>query len=147
MSIQNLSNTQLRADSRRAAAAKPAPAPASSFQAQLEKTSAGAAQAPSRSAADRGSLAQNDLLSTLADFQSSALDRMRKAKENEEEQEAWEKLMKYLDAWIESLREEADIEKVARAHAALSALQSDSESGRQDSGDQLLARLTELLAD
>ena len=145
MSIQNLLNTQPRADSRRAASSKPAPAPAASFQAQLEKTSAGAAQAPSR--VDRGSLAQNDLFSALADFQSSALDRMKKAKENEEEQEAWEKLMKYLDAWIESLREEADIEKVARAHAALSALQSDAEPGRQDSGDQLLARLTELLAD
>ena len=72
---------------------------------------------------------------------------MKQAKENEEEQEAWEKLMKYLDAWIASLREEADVEKVARAHAALAALQSDAETDRQDSGDLLLARLTELLAD
>ncbi len=148
MSIQNLLNTQPRADSHRPAS-RPGAAPGASFQAQLEKTASSVSplSSPNASAFDRSSLAKNNLLSTLADFQSSALSRMKQAKENEEEQDAWEKLMKYLDAWIASLREEADVEKVARAHAALAALQSDAETDRQDSGDLLLARLTELLAD
>lgn len=89
------------------------------------------------SALDHGAFMKENLLSALADFKTSALERMEKAKENEEEQEAWEKLMKYLDAWIESLREEADVRKIARAHAALAALQTD----RPDLGDDLLEQL------
>ena len=99
MSIQTLLNTQPRADSHRPAS-RPGAAPGASFQAQLEKTASSVSplSSPNASASDRSSLAKNNLLSTLADFQSSALSRMKQAKENEEEQEAWEKLMKYLDA-------------------------------------------------
>ena len=70
---------------------------------------------------------------------------MKKAKENQEEQEAWDKLMKYLDAWIESLREEADVRKIARAHAALTALQTEADSDRPDLGDYLLGQLENLI--
>lgn len=166
MSIQGPFSTQAPAAEPCRPSPKPGGTPCASFQSQLEQTASAANRnasaragenaaasgasslsARSASAPDRGGLAENELLSTLADFQSSALERMKKAKENEEEQEAWEKLMKYLDAWIESLREEADIEKVARAHAALASLQSDAEAGRQDGGDYLLARLSALLAD
>ncbi|MCI9331752.1 MAG: hypothetical protein HFG05_06195 [Oscillibacter sp.] len=97
----------------------------------------------SASALDHSGFMKKDLLSALADLQSSALDRMKKAKEQEEEQESWERLMKYLDAWIESLREEADIRKIARAHAALMSLQTDVE--QKDSGDYIIDQLTELL--
>lgn len=69
------------------------------------------------------------------------LGRMKEAKEKEEEEEAWNKLMKYLDAWIESLREEADVRKIARAHADLLAFQSEADSGRPDLGDYLLGQL------
>ena len=100
----------------------------------------------SAAALDHSVLMKKDLLSALADFQSSALDRMKKAKENEEEEDAWNKLMKYLDAWIESLREEADIRKIARAHAALTALQTDAESDRPDLGEYLLEQLQNAIA-
>lgn len=97
------------------------------------------------SALDRKDFLKEDLLSALAEFQSSALNRMKKARENEEEQEAWDKLMNYLDAWIESLREEGDIRKITRAHAALAALQTDAASDRKDPGSELLERLKTLL--
>ncbi len=166
MSIQGPLSAQTPAERRRSSL-KPGGASRASFQAQLEQTASGVSanrnvstckgenaadtgasplSAQSAAALDRSGLMKNDLLSAVADFQSSALERMKKAKENTEEQEAWEKLMKYLDAWIESLREEADIEKIARAHAALAALQSDAETGRQDDGDYLLARLSAILA-
>ena len=89
---------------------------------------------------------KNNLLSALGDFKASTLERMEKAKENEEEQQAWEKLLKYLDAWIESLREEADVRKIAKAHAALTALQADAESDRPDLGDYLLEQLRNTIA-
>lgn len=97
-------------------------------------------------ALDHSVLMKKDLLSALADFHSSALDRMKKAKENQEEEEAWNKLMKYLDAWIESLREEADIRKIAKAHAALAALQADAGSDQPDLGDYLLEQLQNAIA-
>ncbi|WP_325200785.1 hypothetical protein [Oscillibacter sp.] len=100
----------------------------------------------SASAPDHSVLMKNNLLSALADFKTSALERMEKAKENEEDQKAWEKLLKYLDAWIESLREEADVRKIAQAHAALAALQTDAESNRPDLGDYLLEQLRTAIA-
>lgn len=135
MSVQNLLGTQPRAESPRPAAGQ-ARTTGASFQEQLAQTAA-RASAP----AGREAFTKDSLLSALADFKSSALDRMKKAKENEEEQEAWEKLMKYLDAWIESLREEADVRKIARAHAALTALQSGAGSDRPDLGGYLLEQL------
>lgn len=150
MNIPPLTNTQPHGESRRPAQTQSAGA---SFQDQLVQTSAEAAKqtrpagAPQESAPfDYSAFMKNDLLSSLSDFKASALDRMRKAKENEEEQEAWDKLMKYLDAWIESLREEADVEKISRAHAALTALQSEAESGRKDLGDYLLGQLEAIIA-
>lgn len=100
----------------------------------------------SASALDHSVLMKNSLLSALGDFKTSTLERMEKAKENEEEQQAWEKLLKYLDAWIESLREEADVRKIAQAHAALAALQADAESDRPDLGDYLLEQLRNAIA-
>lgn len=94
---------------------------------------------------DHSAFMKENLLSSLSDFRTAVLDRMRKAKENEEEQEAWDKLMEYLDAWIESLQEEADARKLARAHAALTALQSGAESDQPDLGDYLLTQLEAML--
>lgn len=97
------------------------------------------------SALDHGAFMKESLLTSLSDFRTAVLDRMKKAKENEEEQEAWDKFMEYLDAWIESLREEADIRKIARAHAALTSLQSEADSDRPDLGDYLLEQLKNLI--
>ena len=93
------------------------------------------------SALDHGAFMKENLLSALSAFRTSMLGRMKEAKEKEEEEEAWNKLMKYLDAWIESLREEADVRKIARAHADLLAFQSEADSGRPDLGDYLLGQL------
>lgn len=97
------------------------------------------------SALDHGAFMKESLLTSLSDFRTAVLDRMKKAKENEEEQEAWDKFMEYLDAWLESLREEADIRKIARAHAALTSLQSEADSDRPDLGDYLLEQLENLI--
>lgn len=143
MSIQNILNTQSGVESRRPAAGR-AKTTGASFQDQLTRTSA-QAKAP---AADAGRTAftKEDLLSALGDFKTTSLKRMKEAKEQQEEQEAWDKLKKYLDAWIESLRDEADVRKIARAHAALTALQSEAASGREDLGSCLLNQLEGLLA-
>lgn len=97
------------------------------------------------SALDHGAFMKESLLTSLSDFRTAVLDRMKKAKENEEEQEAWDKFMEYLDAWIESLREEADVRKIARAHAALTSLRSEADSDRPDLGDYLLEQLENLI--
>lgn len=104
--------------------------------------------ASGRSVFRHESLAQKeDLLSALGAFQADMLDRMKLGKEKEEEKELWEKLMKYLDAWIESLREDgADIEKSARAYAALSAELTEIKEGRKDLDDRILEKLEECFA-
>lgn len=142
MSIQGLGSTQARSESRPAAGR--AQTAGASFQDRLVQTAAQANPAP---AGDPGRTAfkKDAVISSLSDFRTAVLDRMKKAKENEEEQEAWDKLMKYLDAWIESLREEADVRKVARAHAALTALQSEAKSDRPDLGDYLLGQLENMI--
>lgn len=99
-----------------------------------------------RTVFDRTAFTKDDLLSALSDIKLTMVDRMKKSKEKKEEKEDWDRLMKYVDAWIESLREEADIEKTARVYAALKAAQADDEAGRKDLGDYLLEQLTEHLA-
>lgn len=139
MDIQQLLGVQSRTGSRSAASRQNKPAGGASFQEQLVQTAAGV---PAKTAdAGRTALTKEALLSSLFDFKTSMLERMKKAKENEEEQEAWDKLIKYLDAWIESLREEGDVRKIARAHAALTSLQADAESERPSLGDYLLSQL------
>lgn len=146
MSIQKLLNTQPPAEGRRSAAGRSKPA-GTSFQDQLVQTTAHAQAKPSP-AGDSGRTActKDELFSALFDFKSSMLERMKLSKEKAEEQQSWDRLMKYLDAWIESLRDEADVRKIARAHAALTALQTDAESGREDLGDYLLAQLENMIA-
>ncbi len=95
----------------------------------------------SASPLDHSAFMKENLLSSLSDFRTAVLERMKKAKENEEDQEAWDKFMEYLDAWIESLREEADARKIARAHAALTALRTEADSDRPDLADYLLEQL------
>ena len=75
------------------------------------------------------------------------LGRMKKSKEKSDEQEDWDRLMEYVDAWIETLRKEADIEKLARAHADLEAAREDAARDRKDLTDRLLERLSERLAE
>lgn len=142
MDIQQISGTRSRAENPASAAGRGKPAGAS-FQAQLTQTTL---DAQAKKDAGRTALTKDALLSSLFDFKTSMLERMKEAKENQEEQEAWDKLMKYLDAWIDSLREEADVRKIARAHAALTALQADTASERPDLGDYLLSQLETLLA-
>ena len=89
---------------------------------------------------------KNNLLSALSGLKSSMLDQIKRNKEKTEEAQEWEKLMKYLDAWIESLTEEADAGKIARAQAALQAELTKDHSGRKNLDDQLLEQLTELLS-
>lgn len=114
----------------------------------LYRPYASGTEAPrSASTFDHSAFMKTDLLSALADFKTSALERMEKAKKNEEDQEAWEKLMKYLDAWIESLREgKADVQKSARAYAGLQDELTKDNSGRKDLGDYLLEQLEQSLA-
>lgn len=136
MSIQGLGSTQPRAESRPAAGR--AQTAGASFQDRLLQTAAQAA-----SAGDSGRTAQNSLLSSLFDLKKTMVERMKVSKEKTEEQQSWEKLMKYLDAWIESLREEgADIEKSARAYAALQDDLTRDKSDRPDLADRLLEHLT-----
>lgn len=105
-----------------------------------------ASGAPGAAAPDHRLFLKDRLLSGLSEFRSSLLERMREAKEDQEEQEAWDKLMEHLDAWIESLREEADVRRIARAHAALAALQADAGADRPDLGSYLLGRMEALIA-
>ena len=98
------------------------------------------------SALDHSVFMKETLLSSLSDFRAAMLSRMKAAKENQEEQENWDKLMEYLDAWIESLRDEADIRKLTRAQAALAALQADAEADRKDPGGYLLEQLERLIS-
>lgn len=137
MSIPSLTNTHNYTENRRSAPKQAGPS-GSSFQDQLN-AAAGSAQTGAASAPGQNSLSKDDLLSALMDFRSTMLDRMKLNKEKKDEREAWERLMKYLDAWIESLREgSADIGKITRAYAALKAAEEDERTGRMDAGDHIL---------
>lgn len=139
MSIQTLLSTQPKTESRASAAGRSKPA-GSSFQDQLTAASAQAKDA------GRAAPARDSLLSSLVELKTAVLNRMRLSKEKTEETQAWEKLMKYLDAWIESLREgKADVQKSARAYAALQDELTKDNSGRKDLGDYLLEQLEQSL--
>lgn len=142
MSIQNLLSTQPKAEPRSSAAGRSKPAGAS-FQDQLAAASA-QTKAPDTG---RTALAKDSLLSSLFELKTSVLNRMKLSKEKTEETQEWETLMKYLDAWIESLQEgKADVQKSARAYAALQDELTKDNSGRKDLGDYLLERLEQSLA-
>lgn len=133
MSIPSLTNTQTYTESRRTAAKQAGPS-GSSFQ-DLLSAAVGAAQTE----------AAPDLRSALLDLRNTMLDRMKLNKEKKDEKEAWERLMKYIDAWIESLREgTADIGKITRAYAALKAAEEDERTGRMDAGDRVLEMFEQL---
>lgn len=108
--------------------------------------SGGGASSGSSSVPDHSSFTKNNLLSALSNLKSSMLDQINLNKEKTEETQEWEKLMKYLDAWIESLIEEADAEKIARAQAALQAELTKDSSGRKNLDDHLLEQLTDFLS-
>lgn len=84
---------------------------------------------------------------TLYDAQIAMLEKMKQGKEKKEEEDAWDELMEYVDAWIATLRDEGDIEKSARACAAVSARAAEAErpAKRIRSEDVLLQALTERL--
>lgn len=146
MSIQGLGNTHPYTESRPAAGR--AQTAESSFQDRLLQTAAQANPAPAPAAnSGRTAFTKSELLSSLFDLKSTMLDRMKLSKEKTEEQQSWEKLMKYLDAWIESLQEDgADIEKSARAYAALQEDLTEDKADRKDLGDLILERLAGILA-
>lgn len=109
-----------------------------------QSRSSGAA-VQSASVPDHGSFMKQDLLSVLHDAKLDMLNRMKLSKEKADEREDWERIMNYVDAWIETLWEEADLEKIARAHASLEAAREDAARNRKDLTDQLLDRLSERL--
>lgn len=146
MSIQGLGNTHPHTESRSAAGR--AQTAGSSFQDRLLQTAAQANPAPAPAAnSGRTAFTKSELLSSLFDLKSTMLDRMKLSKEKTEEQQSWEKLMEYLDTWIESLQEDgADIEKSARAYAALLEDLTEDKADRKDLGDLILERLAGILA-
>lgn len=87
-----------------------------------------------------------DMRSYLYEARLAVLENMERGKEKEEEEEAWDKLMEYVDAWIESLREEGDIEKTARAYAAVEALKVKCPAKRRDIGDWVIKMMKENLS-
>ena len=97
------------------------------------------------SAEDRSSHAA--MMSALNQARFTILEKMKLGKEKEEEEEAWDELMEYVDTWIESLREEGDIEKSARAYAAVEARKSKRPAMRRDTGDWVMKMMTEALSD
>jgi len=110
-----------------------------SFQDQLART---AAKSSPTQAAGR-TPTRDELISALFSLK---VDRMKLGKEKKEEQDAWEELMEYLDAWIKSLQDgSADIEEAARAYAAVKARMTDDPAKRKDPSDYLLEQLTERL--
>jgi len=141
MSIQPLGSTPAKAESRAAAPAQAAPS-GPSFQDQLARTAAKAGAAPAETVPAAGRAPTRDeLISALFRLK---VDRMKLGKEKKEESDAWEDLMEYLDAWIESLQDgSADIEEAARAYAAVKARMTDRPAQKKDPGDYLLEQLTE----
>lgn len=147
MNISPLTNAQSGAEDRRSFAGRRAPA-GTSFQDQLVRTYAGTqAKSSPVSAEHPGQTTKDTLLSALFDLKTSMLDRMKLSKEKTEEQQAWEKLMKYLDAWIKSLQDgNADIQKSAKAYADLQDALTKEKTGRNDLGSYILEQLTERLS-
>lgn len=94
---------------------------------------------------DHTGFVKEDLLSLLYNAKLDMLKRMKQSREAAEEQEDWERLMEYLDAWIETIRKEADIEKTARAYADLKEAQEDAARNRKELADELLERLEKRL--
>lgn len=70
---------------------------------------AGAVQADT--AGEDPEQAKEELLAALTEAQSALKERLEEDKAAEEERQEWVKLLRRLDAWIESLREEIDEEK------------------------------------
>lgn len=139
MSIPSLMNTRTHAESRRSAPERAGPS-GPTFRDQLNAAMSGTARAGSAPAS--AGLSKDDLLSALLGFRSAMLDRMKLNKEKKDEKEAWDRMMEYLDAWIRSLQEgSADIEKAARAYAALKAAEEDERTGRMDAGGHVLGLL------
>ena len=111
----------------------------------LYRPYASGASARGASGLDHSAFMKEDLLSALYGAKLDMLNRMKRSREETEEQEDWDRLMKYLDAWIETIRKEADIEKTARAYADLKEAQEDAARNRKDLADEILERLTERL--
>lgn len=63
--------------------------------------------------------AREELLEALTESQSALLARLKEEKASEEEQEEWIQLLRKLDAWIESLRTEAEEKKDERIPAGM----------------------------
>ena len=95
---------------------------------------------------DHGAFVKEDLLSALYDARIDIFNRMKQRREKTEEQEDWDRIMKYLDAWIETIRKEADAQKIARAHADLRKAQEDAARNRKELADIILEELTERMA-
>jgi len=139
MSIQPLGTAPAQTGSRGSVSPQTAPT-GSSFQELLTHSAAKTGSAQTETAAAR-TPTRDELISTLFSLK---VDHMRLGKEKEEEQDAWDDLMEYLDAWIKSLQDgTADIEEAARACAAAKARASGRSAGKKNPGDYLLEQITE----
>ena len=101
-------------------------------------------EADSRSP-DHSEFVKEDLLSALYQARLTMLERMREGKEKAREEQEWDHLMEQVDAWIDSLREEGDIERSARAYAAVKADEADRKRPRRRPADAILDLLAEQL--
>lgn len=110
-----------------------------SFQDLLRQTASG--ETAELSDEFRGLPGKARLSEALYQAKLDMLEKMKRGREKEEEEEAWEDLMEYVDAWIETLREEGDLERTARATAALEARRTARPVKRKDPGDFLLEQL------
>lgn len=110
--------------------------------ASQHKTGAGSRDA---SAPDHGDFVKEDLMSALYQARLTMLERMREGKEKAQEEKEWDHLMEQVDAWIDSLREEGDIERSARAYAAVKADEADRKRPRRRPADAILDMLAEQL--
>lgn len=154
MSIASLTSAQTQTENRRPAARRGAAA-GGSFQEQLAQTAAAkagaeripiscqapasedtTAETPVSKLLSQGNLSKGELLSLLFEAKAAF---MKAGKEKKEENDEWQELMDCVDAWIESIQEDRyDVEKAARAYAALEARRADKDAGRKDVGDLIL---------
>lgn len=72
-----------------------------------------AAAVQAEGAGEDGAVSREDLLAALTSAQSALLERLKEDQADEEEREEWTDLLRRLDRWIASLREDGDLREEA----------------------------------
>ena len=104
-------------------------------------------ETPSAGSTDsvQSALDAGDLKAALYEARLAMLRKMEFGKEKEEEEQAWDEMMEYVDAWIDSLQDEGDLERSARAYAAVKARDAGRPARKITAADLLLKQLSESL--